>query len=146
MNEESLARVSHHGSGYPRLGTTPSLSAPPLLNQEGRCLKCSPPHLRRGGALSDGVVPSRGGGGALLPSVTIRDAIKCTQIRELLFQLRKRVLEHHLMARVLTRSHLLLQVGASQQQRFLFAQRCGPFQGQALLGSFLSVRLRGFHL
>ena len=36
--------------------TTPALGAPPLLNQEGSCLKCSPPQVRRGGAPSAGVV------------------------------------------------------------------------------------------
>jgi hypothetical protein len=34
--------------------TTPALSAPPLLNQEGSLfLPGSPPQMRRGGALSD---------------------------------------------------------------------------------------------
>ena len=32
--------------------TTPALGAPPLLNQEGSCLKCSPLQMRRGDALS----------------------------------------------------------------------------------------------
>jgi len=36
--------------------TTPALGAPPLLNQEESCLKCSPPQMRRGGAPSAGVV------------------------------------------------------------------------------------------
>jgi len=35
--------------------TTPSLGAPPLLNQE-RSFKGSPSQMRRGGAPSDGVV------------------------------------------------------------------------------------------
>jgi hypothetical protein len=39
--------------------TTPALSAPPLLNQEGS-FKNSPPQMRRGGAPSAGVVLSRG--------------------------------------------------------------------------------------
>jgi hypothetical protein len=41
--------------------TTPSLGAPPLLNQEGGCLKCSPPQMRRRGAPRDGVVLNRSG-------------------------------------------------------------------------------------
>src|ERR1039458_3641330 len=36
--------------------TTPSLGAPPLLNQEGSWYGGSPPQMRRGGAPSDGVV------------------------------------------------------------------------------------------
>jgi hypothetical protein len=36
--------------------TTPSLGAPPLLNQEGCWRGNSPPQMRRGGAPSDGVV------------------------------------------------------------------------------------------
>jgi hypothetical protein len=39
--------------------TTPALGAPPLLNQEESFLKNSPPHLRRGGAPSAGVVLSK---------------------------------------------------------------------------------------
>jgi hypothetical protein len=39
--------------------TTPALGAPPLLNQEGS-FKNSPPQMRRGGALSAGVVLNRG--------------------------------------------------------------------------------------
>ena len=90
--------------------------------------------------------PSAHGRGALCLSVAPRGAIECAQIRELLFQFRQRVLEHHLITRVLTCLHLLLQVGASQQQCFLLAQRCGPFRGQTVPGSFLPLRLRGFNL
>jgi hypothetical protein len=39
--------------------TTPALSAPPLLIQEGSSGKGSPPQMRRGGALGAGVVLNR---------------------------------------------------------------------------------------
>ena len=40
----------------PRRTTTSALGARPLPNQEGSCLKCSPPQMRRGGPPSAGVV------------------------------------------------------------------------------------------
>jgi type I restriction enzyme R subunit len=62
--------------------TTPSLGAPPLLNQEGSSKKSFPPRMRRGGALSDGVVLNgvvlnRGSGVALNthPAASQRDEI-----------------------------------------------------------------------
>jgi hypothetical protein len=48
-------------------------------------------------------------------------AIELAHICELLFQIRKSVLEHFPMARVLARLQLLLQVSARQEQSFLLA-------------------------